>query len=597
MQTGNAASSLTPTTNLTETHINADGGDTIHYFLEYGSNPVIKGANYWLENVENEEFSRSNSLSLDIIVANLVPKDIDGFTLIGRSNSPETPTGYDPSGTYDGKYEFNFYYTRNHYPLRFYNYNKVEKEYAGDDAIKYEALLSSYEYTPEKPAELPDEYIFGGWYTTQECYEGTEFSFDGATMPIDGLTLYAKWAAPKYTVTFDSNGGTEVPSQTVDYGKKAAVPEPPEREGFTFSGWIKGESPFNFNTKIYADTNLTARWLSDESIQVVYDAGEHGSNPPTDRNTYADVSRARVQSSPDVDEGYRFTGWKCGETVHYPGNLFTVRSSDAEKVADNRYRITLQAVYEQDVPEVRIIYYRNHPGISGGDEACALTEKMPNNDTLTLADPGNLEFEGGGAAPAGWHFLYWAENPDGSGKHFKPGDIVAADFIGDNVLYAIWKADECTITYDPNGGTFRESAEPTDIGVHYGQEITIAEAAVRPGYEFLYWKGSEYQPGDKYTVEGDHTFTAMWKKAADPAPAPDDPTPVPADPPEEPAEPDTPVPTDPTTWVTDPGDKAKDKSSETGDESQLLLPLVLAIASITTLGALAITGRRRRREH
>ena len=49
-----------------------------------------------------------------------------------------------------------------------------------------------------------------------------------------------------------------------------------------------------------------------------------------------------------------------------------------------------------------------------------------------------------------------------------------------------------------------------------GEVISIHEAPTREGYVFDYWKGSEYQPGDKYTVVEDHVFTAQWKKAAKP---------------------------------------------------------------------------------
>ena len=45
-----------------------------------------------------------------------------------------------------------------------------------------------------------------------------------------------------------------------------------------------------------------------------------------------------------------------------------------------------------------------------------------------------------------------------------------------------------------------------------GSVITIPAAPTRDGYKFTYWKGSEYHPGDSYTVEGDHTFTAQWEE-------------------------------------------------------------------------------------
>ncbi|MBQ6454655.1 MAG: InlB B-repeat-containing protein [Eggerthellaceae bacterium] len=78
---------------------------------------------------------------------------------------------------------------------------------------------------------------------------------------------------------------------------------------------------------------------------------------------------------------------------------------------------------------------------------------------------------------------------------------------------------EYKITFDPNGGIVRGSTEPYVMTVEVdkigGVDITIIEAAERAGYTFLYWRGSEYQPGDTYTVTEDHTFTAEWEKNAE----------------------------------------------------------------------------------
>ena len=67
------------------------------------------------------------------------------------------------------------------------------------------------------------------------------------------------------------------------------------------------------------------------------------------------------------------------------------------------------------------------------------------------------------------------------------------------------------ITYDLNGGSY--NGETADINEQYlyGTEILIHEAPTRKGYKFLYWKGSAYQPGDKYVVRGDHRFVAQWE--------------------------------------------------------------------------------------
>lgn len=49
-----------------------------------------------------------------------------------------------------------------------------------------------------------------------------------------------------------------------------------------------------------------------------------------------------------------------------------------------------------------------------------------------------------------------------------------------------------------------------------GSIVDILEAPTREGYRFLFWEGSEYHPGDKYEVEGPHTFVAQWEE--EPAP-------------------------------------------------------------------------------
>ena len=69
-----------------------------------------------------------------------------------------------------------------------------------------------------------------------------------------------------------------------------------------------------------------------------------------------------------------------------------------------------------------------------------------------------------------------------------------------------------TITYDPNGGSFDGSTSALKETYKKGTVISIHEAPVREGYTFKYWKGSEYRPGDRYTVTGDHTFAACWEE-------------------------------------------------------------------------------------
>ncbi|NLM14535.1 MAG: hypothetical protein GX218_01570 [Clostridiaceae bacterium] len=75
---------------------------------------------------------------------------------------------------------------------------------------------------------------------------------------------------------------------------------------------------------------------------------------------------------------------------------------------------------------------------------------------------------------------------------------------------------EETVIFDPAGGKWEDGiTAPKIIKARVGEQITIIEAPDKEGYEFQYWQGSKYQPGEKYQVpKGGHTFTAVWVKTA-----------------------------------------------------------------------------------
>lgn len=112
-----------------------------------------------------------------------------------------------------------------------------------------------------KPSPDPTKigYTFVNWY--QEAAFTNVFNFNSAINA--DTTIYAKFTINEYTVTFNSNGGSEVAAQTVEYDSKATKPADPTKDGYTFDNWYSDEeltTVFDFDTKITANKTLYAKW-------------------------------------------------------------------------------------------------------------------------------------------------------------------------------------------------------------------------------------------------------------------------------------------------------------------------------------------------
>lgn len=91
------------------------------------------------------------------------------------------------------------YYLRNSHTLTFHNYDADVSGQGG--SLAYEMPLADYYFEPEYPENLEaGAYRFAGWYTTPQCFDGSEVDFSAATMPDADLLLYAKWVPASHTV-------------------------------------------------------------------------------------------------------------------------------------------------------------------------------------------------------------------------------------------------------------------------------------------------------------------------------------------------------------------------------------------------------------
>lgn len=110
-----------------------------------------------------------------------------------------------------------------------------------------------------RPADPTKEgYTFIGWYNGE-----SEWDFETPVTAV--LTLTAKWQINRYTITFDTAGGSEVPSITQDYGTAITPPAAPTRTGYTFAGWDKTIPA----TMPAGDMTITARWTENRVIVII----------------------------------------------------------------------------------------------------------------------------------------------------------------------------------------------------------------------------------------------------------------------------------------------------------------------------------------
>ena len=112
-------------------------------------------------------------------------------------------------------------------------------------------LHGSEYYLPECEFIAPEGKQFKAWHI-----DGTEYPVNAPVTVTADITVKALWENVCYTITFDTNGGSEITPVTQDYGTQITAPADPTREGYTFMGWDK-EIP---TTMPAENITITAKW-------------------------------------------------------------------------------------------------------------------------------------------------------------------------------------------------------------------------------------------------------------------------------------------------------------------------------------------------
>ncbi len=171
-------------------------------------------------------------------------------------------------------------------------------------------------------------YTFAGWSTLANG--GTDY---GATFSISGnTTVYAKWTINTYTVSFNSNGGSAVSNQTVNYNAQASTPTAPTRAGYAFAGWYSDvglNTAFNFTSAITGAITLYAKWTIN-SYTVTFAANGGTGSMAVQSASYNTTAALTTNAFTRI--GYTFTGWNTvasgvGGTAYANGANYIFTSS------------------------------------------------------------------------------------------------------------------------------------------------------------------------------------------------------------------------------------------------------------------------------
>ena len=165
-------------------------------------------------------------------------------------------------------------------------------------------------------------YTQVGWSTV----DGGEkvYGFEDVYTQNEALTLYPVWNANQYTITFDTNGGSDIAPITQDYGAEITAPDNPTRKGYTFKGWDK-EIP---ETMPAENMTVKAQWEINQ-YTIAFDTNGGSEIAPITQDYGTEIT------APDnpTRKGYTFKGWdkEIPETMPAENITITARWKDTEK--------------------------------------------------------------------------------------------------------------------------------------------------------------------------------------------------------------------------------------------------------------------------
>ncbi|ECB9788372.1 InlB B-repeat-containing protein [Listeria monocytogenes] len=434
---------------------------------------------------------------------------VEGYAFWGWYDQPNgqgvrwTPTGL-PMPAHD-------LHLYGYFTIKTYTATLISEERTATQPVVYQKKINE----PAKPVK--DGYTFIGWYDAQTG--GKKWDFDTDLMPGKNVTLYARFAAKTYPMTYNNEGVTT--TETVDYDGLAEEPTTPTKAGYAFDGWYDAET--GGNKWNFAQDKMPANPVTLYARFTLNNYTATFNNDGTTTTQTVDYQELLTEPTAPTKDGYTFDGWYDAETGgnkwdfatdKMPANNMTLYARysaksytatfDKEGTTSTK-TVNYDSLIEEPTTPTKTGYTFDgwYDAETGGNKWNFATNKMPaknltlyarftiNTYTATFDKEGttstktvnydSLIEEPTAPTKEGYTFAGWYDAETGGSKW----DFAANKMPANNItLYARFTVNSYTATFDKEGTTSTKT-------VNYDSPIQEPTTPTKDGYTFIGWYDAE----------------------------------------------------------------------------------------------------------
>ena len=437
-----------------------------------------------------------------------------GYTLTGYSEKENGSKNYEVTNTITGKFIDTNYPSKTVYAVFTANtYKVVFNNNGGTGAMDSVTCTYDKNCILTKNTFTKTGYTFAGWSKTSDGIVAYTNNATVKNLAESGsITLYAKWSANTYTVTYNANGGSGIMNKTTcTYDTNCTLAANTfTRTGYTFASWTKDSTTgtsYNAGTTVKnlatsGNVNMYAKWNTNTyKIAYTLNNGTLGTNKPTSASYDANVlidnptknlnvtinanSQGATISKTSVSQAQTFNGWTVTGL-----NTSTAKTGTSASSVTTAYTGT----------STKNTYFKNLTATNNG--TVTFTANW-GNTAVTLPTITKTGYTCGYATSASGSIEY------ASGSTYTPSGETS------KTLYAKCNANTYTVTYNANGG----SGSMNKTTCTYDTDCTLAgNTFTKTGYTFANWtkdstSGTTYKAGTtvkNLATSGNVNMYAKW---------------------------------------------------------------------------------------